>query len=333
MDISTILTSLVSSGIVSLGVARWLATRIVDHRFSKDLKAYQGEQDKKLAAWKAELDTQLAKTKAEVEATFRKEVEEYLGDKAAERQYRLEARKRLYSAVGPLRFQLISSCVEFANRVNSIGQGRQTYATSLKGYFGRSTVFRLLKLIAISELIERQMAHADFSVDPTMVVLLRFKQMAFRCLSSGSVSLNHPRANWDKQVEHVFYDTLSMVAAAMIVSDGTGKSDRVMRFDEFNAFALNPEMCVKINPIPQLMENFTIANKPILWIRLVALGQLCSEFAMQEGTIVGLTPEPYNGEEYLRSSGDEFVITNYERYSQMLRDVNSSITLAPTINQ
>lgn len=328
MDISTVVTSLVSSGIVSLGAARWLATRIVDHRLSKDLKVYQENLDEKLAAWKAELDTRLAKTKAEVEAALRREVEEYLGDKAAERQYRLEARKRLYSAVGPLRFQLISACVEFANRVDRIGRGKQPYATSLKGYFGRSTVFRLLRLFAVSELIERQMAHADFSVDPTMVDLLRFKQAAFRCLSSSTISLDHPRANWNDQVEHVFYDTLSMVAAAIVVSDGEGKQDRAMRFDEFNAFVLNPEMLPRLSPIPRLMEDFAVAGKPILWVRLVALGQLCSAFVTKEGPTVGIAPEPYGGAELLRATGDEFVEANHDLYSQMLRNVASSITSA-----
>ena len=97
-------------------IVHWLATHIVDHRLSKDLKDYQGEIDQKLQASKAELDTQLEETKANVKAVLRKEVEEYLGDKAAERHYRLQARKRIYSAVGPLRFQLILACNEFASR-------------------------------------------------------------------------------------------------------------------------------------------------------------------------------------------------------------------------
>ncbi|MFI5330721.1 MAG: hypothetical protein ACHQ2F_06765 [Desulfobaccales bacterium] len=326
MDIPSIVASLVSSGIVSLGVARWLATRIVDHRFNKDLKVYQENLDEKLAAWKTELDTRLAKTKAEVEAALHREVEEYLGDKAAERQYRFEARKRLYSAVGPLRFQLIAACVEFANRINHIGQAKWSYSTSLKDYFGRSTVFRLLRLFAISELIERQMAHADFSVDPTMVEILRFKQTAFQCLSSSKTSLNHPGSNWKEQVEHVFHDTLSMIAAAMIVSDAGGKQERTMRFDEFNAFVLNPEMLARLSPIPRIMEDFTIAGKPIFWVRLVALGQLCSAFVVREGPTVGIAPEPYGGAELLRPSGDEFLEANHDIFRQMLENVASSIT-------
>ena len=37
----------------------------------------------------------------------RKEVETYLGEKSAEREYILEARKNLYHTIGPLRFQLV----------------------------------------------------------------------------------------------------------------------------------------------------------------------------------------------------------------------------------
>src|SRR6266849_3235621 len=208
MDLLTILGALASSGVISIGGAVWLTKRLVDNRLAKDLKAYQAEVDQKLAASKAEMDTQLATSKAEVEAMLHRQVEEYLGEKAAERQYRLDARKRLYSAIGPLRFQLIMACSDFASRISRIGTGQQPYATSLKGYFGRSTVFRFLRLFGIAELIERQTAYADFSVDPSMINLLRFKSAAFRCLCSSTISLNHPKANWDEQVEHIFHDTL-----------------------------------------------------------------------------------------------------------------------------
>jgi hypothetical protein len=143
---------------------------------------HKAAPDERLAASKSELDRQVAAANAQLEATLRKGVEEYLGDKAAERQYRLEARKRLYTAIGPLRFQLVVACSDFAGRVERMATGKQPYATSLKGYFGRSTAFRLLRLFAVAELIERQITYADFSVDPSTVDLLRFKDAAFRCM-------------------------------------------------------------------------------------------------------------------------------------------------------
>src|SRR5436190_20136818 len=199
MDLGTILASLISSGVISLGAARWLGQRFVEHRLARDLINFQQGLDKDLAAVKSGLDSELASVKAHIEATLRREVDEYLGDKSAERQYRLEARQRLYGAVGPLRFQLITATRDFANRVDRIGRGRQPYSIDLAGYFGRSTVFRILRLLGIVELIERQMAYADFAAEPSTVGLLRFKHKAFLCLSSGSLALNHPKANWNQQ--------------------------------------------------------------------------------------------------------------------------------------
>jgi hypothetical protein len=320
MDLSTVITALLSSGVISLGTAKYLTTRLLDHRLAKDLKDHQEGLDEKLARSKAELDSRLAKAKAEVEATLRRGVEEYLGDKAAERQYRLDAQKRLYTAIGPLRFQLVTACVEFAGRVERIGGGEQ-YASSVKGYFGQSTVFRLVRLFAITELIERQVAYADFSVDPSTADLLRFKRRAFLCLSSSRISLDHPQADWSRQVEHVFSDKLSMVAAAAIVTDGDPARARAMRFDEFIAFIGDPRNLEALQPIPRLLDGFTIGSKPILWIRLVALAHLCNAFAAQEGPHIGITPEPFDGSRMLRVSGDAFLMTHIDRYRRMLDDL------------
>jgi hypothetical protein len=313
MDLSTIIGAVASSGLVSIGGAAWLTKRLVDHRLTKDLKNHQEQLDQKLAA-----------SKAEVEAMLHREVEEYLGEKAAERQYRLEARKRLYAAIGPLRFQLVMACGDFANRIKRIGTGQQSYATSLKGYFGRSTVFRFLRLFGIADLIQRQAAYADFSVDPSMVKLLRFKYAAFRCLSSSTISLSHPKANWDEQVEHVFHDALSIIAAAMIVSEADGRQ-RVMRFDEFNHFISDPKRLATIHPIPRIMKDFTIPTKPILWVRLVALGELCSKLVDSEGPQLGIISEPFDGSTLLRSSNDEFLTRNHDLYRDVLRDIASAV--------
>ena len=341
---------MVSSGIVSLGTARWLTQKLIDHRFTKDLKAYQLDLDERLAKSKseldgklqtdlktyqaaldqnlalskAEIDSRLSMAKSELDASLRRSVEEYLGDKNAERQYRFDALKRLYTAIGPLRFQLARACDEFSARIDRIGTGKQPYATSLEDYFGRSTLFRLLKLFAITELIERQIADADFNVDPSTVNLLRFKHQAFKCLSSSAVSLDHPNAEWDKQIEHVFFDTLSIVSAAMILED-PGKQDRAMRFHEFNMFVEEKNRLGRINPFPRLFEDFTFDKKPILWVRFVTLAQLCNTFLATEGPRVGIEPEPYDCSRMLLATTDKFVRDNHNRYCEMVKTIVSPI--------
>jgi hypothetical protein len=325
----TVILSCLSSGLVGLAAARWLTKRLIDHRLTKDLKDYQASLDDKLATSKAHLDQNLkdyqatldaglAASKAQVEASLRQKVEDYLGDKAAERAYQLDARKRLYTAIGPLRVQLVKACADLAARVDRIGNG-QRFPISLDGYYGQSTIFRLLRIFAISELIERQMAYADFSVDVSMAGLLRFKHAAFLCLSSSTVSLDHPNTNWNSQVEHVFYDRLSVIAAALVVFDGDkNQQPRVMRFDEFNKLVSNPELPAAIDPIPQILKDFSIDKTPVFWIRLVALGQLCSTFAKREGPAMGIASDPYDGEKMLRASSDKFLQTNFNRYAEAI---------------
>jgi hypothetical protein len=329
MDVTTVITSLISSGVISVGAARWLTTRFIDHRLAKDLTDHKAALDERLAASKSQLDHRVAAANTELEAALRKGVEEYLGDKAADRQYRLDARKRLYTAIGPLRFQLVMASNDFAGRVERMASGKQPYATSLGGYFGRSTSFRLLRLFGVAELIERQVAYADFSVDPSTVDLLRFKDAAFRCMSSSTIVLGHPNANWNNQVEHVFWDVLSMISAAMIVNDGVGTPPRVMRFDEFDKFATDPGKVATIHPIPVLLEGFTVVSKPILWVRFITLAHLCSFFVRREGPALGIIADPYDGAAAIRASTDDFVKANCDKYCEMLQRVISPIAAAP----
>ena len=321
MDIQAVITTIVSSGVISIGAARWMAGRLIDQRLAKDLKDYQAEIDKKLADGKAQLDKDLATA----QAGLRLEVDEYLADQAAERQYRLDARKRLYTAIGPLRFQLVIACLDFATRIERIGTRKQPYATSLNGYFGQSTTFRLLKLFAISDLIERQVAHADFAVDPSTGNLLRFKQAAFRCLSSSTVSLDHPKVNWNNQEEHIYHDTISIIAGALIVNDSVSKAQRIMSFDEFSQFISTPNAKARLDPIPRLMEEFSIHTKPILWFRLIALAHLCSIFAASEGPHIGITPEAFDAVKMILASNDDFLTANHDRYCEVLKSFSSVI--------
>ena len=70
--------------------ARYLVTGWVDTRFKEQLQEHQAELD------------------------------EDLGGRAAQRQYEFDARKRLYGAIGPLRFQLAVACAVLSARVERI---------------------------------------------------------------------------------------------------------------------------------------------------------------------------------------------------------------------
>lgn len=264
MDVYQVLGAAAASGVISVGVAHWLAGRLVDHRLSKDLKDY--------------------------DARIRKDVEEYLGERSAERSYREEARKRLYLAVGPLRFQLLVAAAELASRVARIGDGNR-YNMDKDKYFAQSTVYRLLRVLAIGELIERQVAYADFAVDPEMRSLLRCKRECVNAWSSDRVSLGHPQENWNRQAQHLFSDVLAMLGSSMIRQEGAAGTSRVMRFDEFAA-EINGDDASRFEPVPTLLHQFTPQSKPLLWLRLLAMAQLCNGLLQDSGEKLGLDPVP-----------------------------------------
>ncbi len=325
MDLPSLLTAMTTTGVVSVAAAQYLSKRILDHRLSKDLKDYDAEINERLTRHKADLDKVVNDAKAKSEAQLKKEIEEYLGERSVERNYRAEARNRLYLAVGPLRFQLLVAAAELSNRVERIGDGKYVYDMSIKGYFGQSTAYRMLRVLAIAELIERQVAYADFAVDPEMRALLKFKRQAFLCLSSHRVSLGHPQEDWTRQQQHVFYDVLGIIASAMIIQESP-TSSRVLRFDEFSALAGEQDVLQRIDPLPRLINGFTVESKPIFWLRLLALAELCIGLLETHGSALGLEIDQIEVGLMLDQANDDHIRLNREKYLHALTSFRTSLT-------
>ena len=120
MDFLTLLSAIGWSVVASSGVAGvmvWLSKTAIQHRLNAALETRKSELARELEDHKGALAAELAREKAEIEGQVRAAVERELGDAAAQRQYEFEARKRLYTAIGPLRFQLIMACRDFAARI------------------------------------------------------------------------------------------------------------------------------------------------------------------------------------------------------------------------
>lgn len=325
LNLGGVLAAMSVTGFLSVAVARYLSMKLLDHRLSKDLKDYDASINQKLATYKAGLDQQLNEAKAASEARWKKELDEYLGERSVERAYRAEARKRLYVAVGPLRFQLFAAASEFANRVARIADDKVTYDMSLDRYFGQSTIYRLVRVLAVSELIERQVAYADFAVDPEIRVLLKFKRQAYLTLSSHRVSLGHPKENWAIQEQHIFYDVIGIIASSLIVQDAPTSPSRVVRFDEFAKMISERGGMELLSPIPRLFTGFSVEKKQILWLRMVALAHLCEGLLNRLGSEIGLETEALDVELLLKASRDPYLVANCERYRKAMLEFRTAI--------
>lgn len=309
IDLATLLTTLMSSVGLSAATAAWLARAMVGHRLEKDL-----------AVFKAALERERAEGQARLEGQVRQQVEAALGDLAVERQYAFDARKRLYTAIGPLRFQLLMACRDLAGRVQS--EAKRGYNKSVGSYYGRSTLYRILRPLCLSELVERQIAYADFSVDTGAVDLLRFKKGAFAVFSGGSVVEGHPKVDWHNQTEHVFFDHLSCCANRLIAHEN-GEPERAMRFHEFEAVLRQPGAGDQFAPFPALLEGLTPSSKPLFWTRLVAYGCLCNHFVNKTGAAVGFETRVFPTAELLQATADPVICAElalYERRCQAVAD-------------
>jgi hypothetical protein len=337
VDTSTLISSITSSLGIS-ATAAWLSKQLVTHRLAKDLEAYKISWQKELegekAKWQRSLEEakagwqrDLEKDKAGWQGEIHKGVEVYLGEKSAEREYNLEARKRLYIAIGPLKFQLLLACRDVSTRINNYGSDDLSYSMTMRGYYGQSTLYRLLRPIAIAELIERQITYADFSVDPTGIELLRFKKAAFMAFTDGQTILDHPQADWNDEKEHVFSGTLSSLASALIIRDeDIGGKERPMHLHEFQAFIREPSSFTQFSPFKEILNDFEIAKKPIFWIRLVCFGYICNEYLGHAGSSIGFEKRHFLVQELLSVSKDRHTRSNIEKYKEMFQSlINMSL--------
>jgi len=315
VDLGTLVLSLVGSGGLAVAAARWMAGRMVDHALARDLESH-----------KAALDAQVGAAQAQLEASLRQATESLLGEEAAERSYRFEARKRLYSAIGPLRFQLIDAAVEFRYRISVFG--RLPDKVDLTSYFGRSLLFRTARILVLPELIERQMAHADFSADPATLLMLRFRLMILRALSDNKVALDHPEVDWNRQRQHIFRDQLRTLAISMIVAE-EGEPERAIRFDEFEHMMNSGKTWLA--PLRDMVDGFDPTEMPIFWLRLLAMAETCAGLLAHEPIAIALDPPELDVAALLALSDDPHIQANSTEYLAMLAEFRAKVAVPPLV--
>lgn len=312
MDLGTVVAAVTSSLGLSLAGAYWLARTLVQHRLTDALEQRKSELSRQLESHKLGLSQDLERTKGQIqlelgqdkalfEAAIKREVDTQLGQMAAQRQYEYEARRRLYTAIGPLRFQLLLACRDLAGRIESF-LAREHYHLDIANYYGRSTLYRLLRPLSIAELVERQVGVADFAVDPSAVVCLRFRRTITRILSGDELVQGRPGVDWSRQAEHVFADSLAACAQALIHREASG-AERILRFDEFNA-RLDKDGMAVVAPFDSLLDGLQVGAKPILWLRLVAYGHACNALIDRLGPGLDFEPRPYPTAALLAATGD-----------------------------
>jgi hypothetical protein len=240
-----------------------------------------------------------------------------LANRQARLAYEYEAKKRLYAAVGPLRFQLLVASRDVVRRVATHHLG-QRWNMKADQYYGRSFLYRLLRPLAVSALIERQMSYADFSVDDSAVDLLRFETSAYRMLTGRDPLPYYHGLDWASETQHVFRDNLRAAAIALIRSDSNG-NEVVLDFSEFTRRYPNPREDAALAPLANLLESAgdSLLSSPIFFTRVLGYAYCCSWLLRQHGGSVGFEPRTLEVSELLEATGDGQILEHLDEYPRL----------------
>jgi hypothetical protein len=230
----------------------------------------------------------------------------HLAERQAQLDYEFNARKRLYEAIGPLRFQLLLACRDLLRRVKD--HHRRKWNMDPSEYYARSFVYRILRPIALGELLERQLNFADFSLDLSAVELLRFNSAFHRTLTGAEVTLGHPNVDWSRQTQHLFRDNLR-AAALTLVDTSRSPDDTVLTYADFQTKYPNIVGEPHISALASLFANCaeSLLDNPILWTRLVAYAAVCERFIDSQGADLGFAKRRVEIVEHVEAVDDEFL--------------------------
>ncbi|MGY0232085.1 hypothetical protein [Longispora urticae] len=243
-------------------------------------------------------------------------------DRLARRKARIDyenhAHLRLYEAIGPLRFQLLLAARDAASRIAD--HPGHDWEMDPAAYYGHSFLYRLLRPLTITHLIERQLAVADFSVDRAAIDLIRFGIELPRALSGGAVTLGHPDVDWSTQRLHLFRGTIDAAADRLIVEEA-GARARPMTYPEFTAAVGDPGADPALQPIAALFSGcrLNLTESPLWWLRVVAFGYACHVFVARHGPALGVEPREFPVRRLLEATPDPVVLGRIDRYLEVLR--------------
>jgi len=246
-------------------------------------------------------------------------IQRYLLERKAQVDYQYEARKRLHEVIGPLRMQLLLAARDVVRRTR--GHVGKDWDMDPSASFVRSFIYRLLRPLAISQLIERQMSFADFSVDPAAIALLRFNTAAERMLAGNEIVLDHPEADWDAQTQHLFRDNLRAAASTLIAEDEGGVV--VVSFARFQRETPDLTAIPELRDLATLFSSSgnNLTSNPLFWLRLVGYAYVCSDLIAKQGVAVGFEDIPLQWEEMLGAAKDERISRHTNDYIPVFDEI------------
>jgi hypothetical protein len=256
----------------------------------------------------------------QIEGT-RAQLSELTASRNARRDYEYDARKRLYSEIEPLLFQLFEAVEQSYHRVRSLARTARSGSLNpgnknwlgQQGYYLHSTMYYMILPAIIFRLIRNRMTFVDLDLDSnitTKYYLTKIYAFSFTddfVLASAGRKLpydpNNP--NWNTLVEQ---DPARYHRQGLLVGDMEAlldqmpieedKTTRTITYAEFERLLAKDPVSKPLSELRKLFFSFNPSLKPV--VARMLLVQACLSYLILDSYEVEDLPE-------LRNSLDHFI--------------------------
>jgi hypothetical protein len=223
-------------------------------------------------------DKKLAKTNESLEE-LKDRLSRQAAEESARRDYEYEARKRLYTQIQPLLFQLAELCDSSYDRIVNLQRARAFRLLEPGSYVMLSTIYRLASPLVIVRQIQQSLTTVDLGVDLTVRGQYLVAKEIARTLTCGQqLAEANPKLDyrWRTQAErqHIGVGELEMLVKLLTVRDADGVIHR-MDYSEFQSCYQNDDQARRVIDYSQIrLAGANPLTKPVVWRTLVAQAYL-----------------------------------------------------------
>lgn len=224
-------------------------------------------------------------------------------------EHRYGALDRLRSATGRLRLELFLSARSVIRRVGTYSEFPHEIDTfPRRGRMGEYhdgglMIYRLLRPLAISSLIEPQLYLRDLTLDRRSADLLEFGHAAYEMLTGQQIRhlachekfdmgacwgsrMTNQEGPTSEPFQRIRASYLRVAADALLVGDPGGQR-RCMGHPEFierwNKPAEYSIWHASLEPVKQTLDQFDRRDNAIFWLRIVGYAYVCKRFFDRQG--------------------------------------------------
>jgi hypothetical protein len=230
---------------------------------------------------KVRLDSELARINAALA--------ERSAERNARRDYEYDAKKRLYSEIEPLLFQLFEALEEAQYRVRSLARTSRTnniHWLERPGSYFRSTLYKVFLPAVLLRLIQRQMTFVDLHLDETIRIRYQLLKLYVRSFTDGfDLAKLEPVLRYDPNNEEwrkltatepavykrqaLVVGDLDKICEAMIVREKDFPA-RALTFSEFEKILTESNNNQDVQEVVNWFIGFSPRRRPILARILIA---------------------------------------------------------------